>query len=69
MPRKVWAEISYLDSGTDYRECLPNKVRCWSKQDELTMLDEESSFGWRKILLLSVILVFALAIATIVLNH
>ncbi len=64
----VWAEISYLDSDTDYRESLPNNVCCWSRQDELTMLDKESGFGWRRTLLF-VIFVVALVIVTVLLNH
>ena len=37
----IWAEIYYLDSATDYRECLVPKVRNpQSDFGELVMLDE-----------------------------
>jgi hypothetical protein len=37
----IWAEIYYLDSATDYRECLMPSVRnAQSEFDELVMLDE-----------------------------
>lgn len=37
----VWAEIYYLDSPTDYRECLPNHHRQPVRIDsQLVMLDE-----------------------------
>jgi hypothetical protein len=36
----VWAEIYYLDSPTDYRECLPNHHRQPVRIDsQLVMLD------------------------------
>jgi len=38
---QAWAEISYLDSSTDYRECLPqDRDRpCLRSGDDLIMLD------------------------------
>ncbi len=65
----VWADIYYLDSATDYREYLPSNARHWSREGELTMLDEKAGLGWRGILLLLLILVSALATATIVLGY
>jgi len=42
----VWAEIRYLDSRTDYRECLPEngppESRPWA--EPLIFLDDESSY-------------------------
>jgi hypothetical protein len=38
---RVWAEISYLDSSTDYREYLPQKPRPFLPRsgDDFMMLD------------------------------
>lgn len=37
----IWATIHYLDSGTDYRECLPENTRnVPSPDNELVMLDD-----------------------------
>ncbi len=68
---RVWAEIYYLDSATDYREYLPNKPCCKSGERELTMLDEneKAGLGWRRVLFLSLVLVFALVAAKIVLGY
>lgn len=39
----IWAEISYLDSSTDYREYLPIKKTNWSSgADDLVLLDDDS---------------------------
>jgi hypothetical protein len=43
----VWAEIRYLDSATDYRECLPQNPlhpRTVSGND-LVMLDDSSAWS------------------------
>jgi len=42
---RIWAEISYLDSPTDYRECLPGCIPCESERRGLTMLDS-SIISW-----------------------
>ena len=39
----VWAEIHYLDSPTDYRECLPQYARTVRVDSELVFLDSCSS--------------------------
>jgi len=45
----VWASISYLDSSTDYRECLPpRRQRVVPSDDELGMLDERSRWLWAR---------------------
>jgi hypothetical protein len=36
----IWAEIYYLDSATDYRECVSTSIREVSNFGELVMLDE-----------------------------
>jgi len=46
----IWAEIYYLDSATDYRECLlPSMQEAASDFGELVMLDEMTPFPWRAI--------------------
>jgi hypothetical protein len=36
----VWSEIHYLDSATDYRECLPqNDIHAPIRSDDLILLD------------------------------
>jgi hypothetical protein len=37
----IWAEIYYLDSATDYRECVARAMREASNFGELVMLDEK----------------------------
>jgi hypothetical protein len=45
----IWAAISYLDSPTDYRECLPYRSRRTLLSDnELVMLDERANLQWAK---------------------
>ena len=45
----IWAAISYLDSPTDYRECLPHGRRQTAvSDDELVMLDERAHALWAK---------------------
>jgi hypothetical protein len=45
----VWAAISYLDSPTDYRECLPyRRWRAGPSGDELVMLDERGRWRWAR---------------------
>ena len=39
----VWAVISYLDSATDYRECLPRPGRRNRNGRQLAMLDDENN--------------------------
>jgi hypothetical protein len=39
----VWAEISYLDSPTDYREYLPQKVRGPRKMQQMVLLDDQAT--------------------------
>jgi hypothetical protein len=37
----IWAEIHYMDSTTDYRECLPGRASdSVSRADDLVMLDD-----------------------------
>ena len=40
----IWAEIHYLDSATDYRECLPDASLKRAPQvgDDLVMLDSSA---------------------------
>lgn len=40
----IWAEIHYLDSATDYRECLPHpsSKRVPHAVDDLVMLDSSA---------------------------
>jgi hypothetical protein len=43
----VWAEIYYLDSPTDYSECLPMKgSQDDHAADDLVLLDDETWPGW-----------------------
>ncbi|MDT8069101.1 MAG: hypothetical protein ROO76_13130 [Terriglobia bacterium] len=47
---RVWSEIRYLDSPTDYREYLPGNSHVSAKQcdESLVLLDgcERSFWGW-----------------------
>lgn len=53
----IWAAISYLDSSTDYRECLPHRRRRPApSDDELVMLDEKDHLPWVR---LSAVAIFA----------
>src|SRR5579864_2550827 len=49
----TWAEIFYLDSPTDYRECI-SVPQMTSPNDEITMLDDESCWPslsqWRSMM-------------------
>ena len=38
---EVWAAIYYLDSATDYRECLSGKGYQETASDSLVLLDDE----------------------------
>lgn len=44
----VWAEIHYLDSPTDYRECLPQNAGTVRVDSELVFLDSSSSEAFSK---------------------
>jgi hypothetical protein len=44
----IWAAISYLDSPTDYRECLPHRRRAVRSEDELVILDERAHWLWAR---------------------
>jgi len=45
----IWAAISYLDSPTDYRECLPyRRRRTLLSDNQLVMLDEKAHSLWAK---------------------
>jgi len=39
----IWAEIHYLDSPTDYRECLPQHATTARVDSELIFLDSQAS--------------------------
>jgi len=44
---QIIAAIHYLDSHSDYRECLPDKVRkVPSPDDKLVMLEDAHHPGW-----------------------
>jgi len=43
---QIWAAIHYLDSLTDYRECLPHNARVPPSDDKLVMLDDVHHPGW-----------------------
>ena len=47
----VWAEIYYLDSPTDYRECLPQYATTVRVDSELIFLDSPASDAFSKNLL------------------
>jgi len=38
----IWSSISYLDSPSSYRECLPHK-----DDQELVFLDDQERFSWK----------------------
>jgi hypothetical protein len=43
----IWAEIYYLDSSSDYRECLPRNTRSVPPRGgELVMLDDRPHSRW-----------------------
>jgi hypothetical protein len=62
----VWAEIHYLDSATDYRECLPQKgTNARIRSDDLILLDSARQSCLRPCLwwyFLAVLLIFGYAI-------
>ena len=43
---RVWGEINYMDSATDYRECLAPPRAQPSAPAELEFLDDRSRFSW-----------------------
>jgi hypothetical protein len=45
---RVWGEINYLDSSTDYREYLLQPT-CCSPARELELLDEQKKLPWAMI--------------------
>jgi len=60
----IWAEIQYLDSSTDYRECLPGAPPSVTlANDELVMLDSSSVSWTRTITLFSVFLLGVAGVA------
>jgi hypothetical protein len=46
---RVWGEINYLDSSTDYRECLSQPSCPSSASAELEFLDDRRKFPWTMI--------------------
>ena len=44
----IWAQIYYLDSSTDYRECLPTSGRpqCSALQEPMILLDDLTSHSF-----------------------
>ena len=43
----IWAAIHYLDSPTDYRECVPySRRRAEAPEGKLVMLDESHPSRW-----------------------
>ena len=42
---RVWGEINYLDSSTDYREYLVQPA-CHSPAPELELLDDQRKLPW-----------------------
>jgi hypothetical protein len=61
----VWAEIQYLDSETDYRECLPVPYSSTTNPSELIMTDDASNSIWNT--MVAVVLVLSVAFAFVVL--
>ena len=59
----VWAEIFYLDSPTDYRECLPQQKKPRAGQGDLIMLDSARSRSGKTLetLLIAVFALFMIA--------
>jgi hypothetical protein len=45
---RVWGEINYLDSSTDYREYLLQPT-CHSSAQELELLDDQKKLRWTMI--------------------
>ena len=48
-PLQVWREISYLDSMTSYRECLPRDSRP-ARFDKLEFIDDQAAFPWSTVI-------------------
>lgn len=58
----IWAEIYYLDSPTNYRECLPRTAAPELRGDDLVLLDSPSdSKGAMAVFIATVLILFALA--------
>jgi hypothetical protein len=43
---RVWSEIDYLDSATDYREYLTPPAPQTGAEQELEFLDDQTGFPW-----------------------
>ena len=66
---RVWGEINYLDSSTDYREyLLPTRGRS-SASAELEFLDDQGKFPWRMIAKSASVLAIACVILLIVTSN
>ncbi len=59
----VWAEIYYLDSPTDYRECLPTASSNQPHSDGIILLDDNRNSGQRGFFafLITVLVCFSIA--------
>jgi hypothetical protein len=49
-PLQVWREISYLDSMTNYSECLPKCDSQPVRLDELEFIDDQTAFPWSMVI-------------------
>jgi hypothetical protein len=66
-PLQVWREISYLDSTTSYRECLPGHDSRPVRLDELEFIEDQAAFPWSMVIKFSS-LVVAVCIILLILS-
>jgi hypothetical protein len=62
---RVWGEINYLDSSTDYREYLLQPT-CHSSAQELELLDDQKKLSWTMIAKSASLIVIACVVLLIV---
>jgi len=54
----VWSAVRYLDSSTNYRECLrPSGQPFWLSKSEFVTLDD-GQFPWGKLCITTVLAIF-----------
>ena len=66
---RVWGEINYLDSATDYRECLMPPCPQPSAPATLEFLDDRIKFSWTMIAKFVSITATACAILLILISN
>jgi hypothetical protein len=63
---RIWGEINYLDSSTDYREYLAPQSPRACAPEELELLDDQNTFPWMVVAKSASVIAAACAILLIV---